>query len=55
MLTREAPDFWGLHKNMNCAFPRNYIIINQRKLLTIFRRVLFEIQANQSNFFTFEN
>ena len=21
MNTREAPDFWGLHKNMNCAFP----------------------------------
>ena len=21
MKTREAPDFWGLHKNMNCAFP----------------------------------
>ena len=21
MHTREAPDFWGLHKNMNCAFP----------------------------------
>ena len=20
MHTREAPDFWGLHKNMNCAF-----------------------------------
>ena len=19
--THEAPDFWGLHKNMNCAFP----------------------------------
>ena len=23
MQTREAPDFWGLHKNMNCAFPLN--------------------------------
>ena len=21
MHTHEAPDFWGLHKNMNCAFP----------------------------------
>ena len=21
MHTREAPDFWGLHENMNCAFP----------------------------------
>ena len=21
MPTCEAPDFWGLHKNMNCAFP----------------------------------
>ena len=21
MKTGEAPDFWGLHKNMNCAFP----------------------------------
>ena len=21
MHTREAPDFWGLHKNMNCEFP----------------------------------
>ena len=21
MHTREAPDFWGLCKNMNCAFP----------------------------------
>ena len=20
MYTREAPDCWGLHKNMNCAF-----------------------------------
>ena len=20
MKTREAPDFWGLHKNRNCAF-----------------------------------
>ena len=23
MQTREAPDFWGLHKNKNCAFPLN--------------------------------
>ena len=23
MQTREATDFWGLHKNMNCAFPLN--------------------------------
>ena len=21
MQTRKAPDFWGLHKNKNCAFP----------------------------------
>ena len=21
MHTREVPDLWGLHKNMNCAFP----------------------------------
>ena len=21
MYTREAPDFWALHKNVNCAFP----------------------------------
>ena len=21
MQTRKAPDFWGLHKNMNCSFP----------------------------------
>ena len=21
MHTREAPDFWRLHKNVNCAFP----------------------------------
>ena len=21
MQAREAPDFWGLHKNKNCAFP----------------------------------
>ena len=27
----------------------NYTLIDQRKLLTIFRRVLCEIQANQSN------
>ena len=23
MHTREAPDFWGLHKNMNCTFPED--------------------------------
>ena len=23
MHTREATDFWGLHKNMNCAVPLN--------------------------------
>ena len=27
----------------------NYIVIDQRKLLSIFRRVVYEIQANQSN------
>ena len=21
MQPRKAPDFWGLHKNMNCSFP----------------------------------
>ena len=24
MQMREAPDFWGLNKNMNCAFPLSY-------------------------------
>ena len=23
MHTGRAPDFWGLHKKMNCAFPLN--------------------------------
>ena len=32
MPTREAPDFWGLHKNMNCEFPLK-TIENKRKLL----------------------
>ena len=30
-------------------------IIDQRKLLTVFRSVLCEIQRNQSNFLTFQN
>ena len=28
MQTREAPDFGGLHKNMNCAFPLSLMKIN---------------------------
>ena len=28
MHTREAPDFLGLHKNMNCAFPLRFIYIS---------------------------
>ena len=23
MQTRKEPEFWGLHKNKNCAFPLN--------------------------------
>ena len=34
---------------------QNLIKLNQRILLTVFRRVLCEIQANQLNFLTFEN
>ena len=26
MHTREAPDFWGLHKTMNCTFPLMLIV-----------------------------
>ena len=33
----------------------NYIIIDQRKLLTVFRIVLCEVQRNQSNLLTFKN
>ena len=33
----------------------NYIIIDQRKLLTVFRSVVCEIQRNQSNLLTFKN
>ena len=33
----------------------NYIIIDQRKLLTVFWSVLCEIQRNQSNLLTFKN
>ena len=25
MQTREGPDFWGLLKSTNCAFPLNYV------------------------------
>ena len=27
MHTREAPDFWRLHKNMNCAFPLSISVV----------------------------
>ena len=33
----------------------NYIIVDQRKLLTVFRSVLCEIQRNQSNLLTFKD
>ena len=33
----------------------NYIIVDQRKLLTVFRSVLCEIQRNQSNLLTLKN
>ena len=33
----------------------NYAIIDQRKLLTVFRSVLCEIQRNQPNLLTFKN
>ena len=36
MQTREAPDFWGLHKNKNCAFPLNITVLKSRfKTLTV--------------------
>ena len=31
MHTREAPDFWGLHKNVNCAFPLKELQNYKRK------------------------
>ena len=41
--------------NQTFLIKLNYFIIDQRKLLTIFRRVQCEIQANQSNLLTFQN
>ena len=35
---------------LNNLINLSYIIINQHKLLTVFRRVPYQIQANQSNF-----
>ena len=32
MQTREAPDFWGLHKNKNCAFPLKHNTFIPNKL-----------------------
>ena len=59
MHTREAPDFLGLHKNMNCAFPlskSNDIIetlsievINQKKktlLLEVYASHLMVMESN---------
>ena len=43
MQTCEAPDFWGLHKNKNCAFPLRimkldlyYSITNKEDLIKMF-------------------
>ena len=43
-----TPAFCFAHAEHN-LIKLKYIIIDQRKLLTAFRRVLREIQANQSN------
>ena len=42
MHTREVPDFWGLHKNLNCAFPLcfgkiAYQVVKSRSNLIIFK------------------
>ena len=44
MKTREAPHFWGLHKNMNCAFPlRVYAVISLFIIiLSVFYSFFFE-------------
>ena len=33
MQTREAPDFWGLHTNMNSVFPLNGLVNNHNFFL----------------------
>ena len=40
MHTREAPDFWVLHKNMNFAFPLSVVVINNRFNLSIIKRLI---------------
>ena len=41
--------------NLNLNYILNYIIVDQRKLLTVFRSVLCEIQRKQSNLLTLKN
>ena len=47
--------FFILHMPKMTEVNLNYIMIDQHKLLTVFRRVLCEIQRKQSSFLTFKN
>ena len=35
MHTCEAPDYWGLHKNMNCAFPLRSVELEDDEINSI--------------------
>ena len=47
--------FFILHMPKMTEVNVNYKMIDQHKLLTVFRRVLCEIQRKQSSFLTFKN
>ena len=54
MQTREAPDFWGLHKNKNCAFPLMFLskiikILILHRLYFKYRHFLFIEGEKQIN------
>ena len=42
MHTREVPDFWGLHKNLNCVFP------------LLFGKIAYQVVKSHSNLIIFK-
>ena len=42
MHTREAPDFWGLHKNKNSAFPLKFETSAHAHLVIVCYYILFK-------------
>ena len=43
MQTCEAPDFWGLHKKKNCAFPLKAIVKSGRILKSLSQNGIMKI------------